>query len=261
MNKKRLCLLLAVLLCAACGTHALAAGNETEIIGQFIPIGGAPAQPGGGSGGSGGNGGGGGSVSGTEPESDNPEETPAEHPSARFTDVDQTKWYVAAIDFVVERGLMDGVGDGQFAPEANLSRAMIVQILYNLEERPAVSGGTTFSDVEDGRWYSAAIRWASANRIVDGYDDGRYQPNADITREQLVTILCRYEKYKGKTAAAAGDTSIFSDAADTSAYARESLSWAVGAGIVNGYDDGTVQPKGTATRAEVAQVMMNYLMK
>ena len=191
-----------------------------------------------------------------------PTSEPSPQPSPQpvtFTDVPEGKWYAAAVSYVAAQGVMNGNGDGTFSPDRRLNRAMLVQILYNLEDRPNVSGSAPFSDVPEGKWYADAVAWASACGLVQGYEDGTYAPERDITREQMVTILWRYARYKGEDVSASGSLSGFSDADRVSSYALDALLWAVARGVVRGNDDGTLDPRGTATRAQVAQIMMNYL--
>ncbi len=120
-----------------------------------------------------------------------------------FSDVNPDAWYYEAVCFVSARGIMNGNGDGSFSPDSKLTRAMIVQILYNLEGRPSATTGNQFSDVVPDKWYASAVSWAVSSGLVEGYD-GRFDPDKDITREQLVTILRRYSVYLGKNAIPAG---------------------------------------------------------
>jgi hypothetical protein len=138
---------------------------------------------------------------------------------------------------------------------------MMVQILYNLEGTPKVSGGGGFSDVPAGAWFADAISWATTNEIVLGYGDGTFGPNDSITREQMTAILFRYAKYKGYDTSVGNDTNILSydDAFDISEYAFPAMQWACGAGIIYGRTASTLAPKGTATRAEVAAIITRFI--
>lgn len=174
-----------------------------------------------------------------------------------FTDVTEGTWYYDAVKFANKNSLMNGIGNGRFAPNANLSRAMLAQILYNKEGTPGVSNTSVFADVASGTWYTNAVAWASANGIVNGYGNGRFGPNNNITREQLAVMLWRYA---GKPAATAKGLR-FSDANKASEYALEALYWAVENGIINGKGGGILAPTGQATRAEAAQMLKNFMEK
>jgi len=178
-------------------------------------------------------------------------------PSRDFTDIDTSLWYHNAIDFVLNNGIMHGMGDKLFAPDAALSRAMMVQILYNMEGRPSYNVQNNFTDI-DGHWSADAVLWAGENNIVEGYEDGSFRPETDLSREQMAAVLCRYARYKGVDTSTQGDLNVFVDGSLTSDWAAESMRWAVAVGIVNGTGDGMLSPLGSATRAHVAQIMTNY---
>ena len=129
-----------------------------------------------------------------------------------------------------------------------------------MEGEPAVSSDTGFTDVEDGAWYTEAVRWAAANEIVNGYGDGRFGPNDDLTREQLAAILCRYARSRGEDTSAGELKPLngYSDAAEISDWAVRSFRWAVDAGIINGVGDGKLSPAAKAVRAQVATMLMRY---
>ena len=175
-----------------------------------------------------------------------------------YSDVSASAWYADAVAYVTDNGMMQG-NAGRFMPNDNLDRAMMAQILYNLEDNPAVSGGSAFGDVGSGSWYADAVAWASANSVITGYDNGNYGPNDSITREQMALMLYRYAALKGydTTQSGAGLTG-FADAESVSSWASEAMTWAVNAGVINGKDGNRLDPQGTATRAEVAQVLMNF---
>ena len=138
------------------------------------------------------------------------------------------------------------------------TRGMIVTLLYRPENEPAVSGAIAFEDVAAGEYYYDAVSWAGANSIVNGYDEDTFGPNNAITREQMATILYRYCQYKGYDVTATGDLSQFTDSNETADWAKTALVWAVEHGLMEGNGDGTINPAGTATRAEVAQMLMNF---
>ena len=178
---------------------------------------------------------------------------------AYFTDVFSSAWYFNAVSETVADGIMQGVGGQLFAPEATLTRAMLTQIIYNMEGKPSYTASGSFSDVAAGSWYYDAITWAAEKGIVMGYGGGRFGPNDNITREQLVTIFYRYVgEHRGMDVSAVSDLSSYSDVSAISAYAREAMGWAVGAGLISGLGDGRLAPTGLATRAQVAQVYLNY---
>lgn len=184
-------------------------------------------------------------------------------PMAAFTDVDLHAWYHDGVHYCVEYGLMSGYGHGVFGPNNSLSRGMLVQILYNLEGRPATSGKGMFEDVPDGAWYSDAVNWAASRGIVGGYGNGMYGPEDSITREQLAAILYRYAQYKEYDVSVGEDTNILSytDAMEISEYAVPAMQWACGAGIIGGVTTSTLLPEGTATRAQVATMLMRFADK
>ena len=183
-------------------------------------------------------------------------------PSAPFKDVDTGKWYHVSIDYVLTHSIMNGVSGTSFAPNSNLTRGMLVQILFNLEGKPQ-SASASFSDVKVDAWYAKAVGWAAANKVVTGYADDTFRPNAAVTREQAAAILYRYAQSKGIDVSVGEDTNILSyaDALQASEYAIPALQWAVGAGVLNGKSDNLLAPTGTATRAEIAAIMQRWCEK
>lgn len=175
-----------------------------------------------------------------------------------FTDVSEGDWFYDPVCYVYSQGLMTGTSATTFEPNISLSRAMLVAVLHRLEGSPAASAGD-FTDVADGDWYAEAVNWAASVGVVNGFDDGTFQPNAAITREQMAAILRNYAAYKGLDVSASGDLANYSDAASVSDWAKESIQWAVGSGLLGGYEDGTLRPQGTTTRAEVASVLQRAL--
>ena len=180
-------------------------------------------------------------------------------PSAPFTDVDTAKWYHLSIDYVLTHKMMNGVSSRAFAPNANLTRGMLVQILYNLEGKPKGTAAN-FSDVQADAWYAEAVGWAASSKVVTGYADGTFRPNAAVTREQAAAILYRYAQSKGIDVSVGENTNILSyvDVQQASEYAIPALQWAVGAGVLNGKNGGRLAPTGTATRAEIAAIMQRW---
>ena len=175
-----------------------------------------------------------------------------------FTDVSDSDWFYDPVCYVYSQGLMTGTSATTFEPNTSLSRAMLVAVLHRLEGSPAASG-SDFTDVAEGDWYAQAVNWAASVGVVNGFDDGTFQPNAAITREQMAAILRNYAAYKGLDVTAADDLANYSDASSVSDWAKESIQWAVGSGLLGGYEDGTLRPQGTTTRAEVASVLQRAL--
>ena len=181
-----------------------------------------------------------------------------EAPDLPFSDVTESDWFYDAVTYAYENGLMDGVGAGLFAPNSETTRAQLVTILYRLAGQPAPSGDSGFSDVETGTWYTDAVAWAAQNGIVNGVSDTQFAPGDDITREQLAVILYRYATYQGYDVSQRADLSGFVDAGTISTYAQEALSWANAQGLVLGFEDDSLRPQGTATRAQIAAVLMRF---
>ena len=176
-----------------------------------------------------------------------------------FADVSGSDWFYNDVRYVYEKGIMDGTGADRFSPNAPLTRAMIVTILYRMAGSPSVSGSSDFTDVAAGKWFAKAVAWAAANGIVNGYGSGLFGPNDPVTREQLAAILYRYAVYGGMTAVTLEENlGGFADTAQLSAYAIQAMNWAVGQGLINGSDSNLV-PKAQATRAQVAAIIHRYL--
>ena len=155
---------------------------------------------------------------------------------------------------------MNSVGNDRFEPSGTTSRGMIVTMLYRMEGEPASDYAMTFRDVEDGKWYAEAVRWAADNGIVNGYSDDAFGPNDPVTREQIVTILLRYARYKGVDTEAGELKPLegFDDTRDISDWAVKAFRWAVDAGIIQGTGGGKISPKLDASRAQVATMLMRY---
>lgn len=182
-----------------------------------------------------------------------PSPKPWENP---FPDVSDTEWYIEAIEFVCKQGLMAGYANGKFGPNDSLSRAQFAQLLYNKEGRPSGSVTGKFTDVAPEQWYAGAISWAASKGIVGGYGNGKFGPNDPITREQLAAMLWRY----AGSPEPANTTLEYKDADKASSYARQALCWATEKGIVGGKPGKILDPKGEATRAEAAQMVMKYIV-
>ena len=176
-----------------------------------------------------------------------------------FPDVTEGDWFYDAVRYAYETGLMDGVGDNLFAPNSETTRAQLVTILYRLAGEPEPGGDSGFSDVAAGTWYTDAVAWAAQNGIVNGVSDTEFAPGDDITREQLAAILYRYAACQGYDVSQRADLSGFGDASSISGYAQEALSWAHAQGLVLGFEDGSLRPQGTASRAQIAAVLMRFL--
>ena len=180
-------------------------------------------------------------------------------PSTNFTDVEENGWYHTGVDFMVRNGFMNGVADDAFDVDGNLTRAQLVTILYRIAGEPESTATNPFADVADGQWYTNAVIWAAENGIVKGVNTTTFAPNDQITREQIATILFRYakaEKVEGKLAG-------FPDAGKVSDYAADAMAWAVEQGLINGISESDgktyLAPQETATRAQIAVILMRYL--
>lgn len=176
-----------------------------------------------------------------------------------FTDVKETDWFYEAVKYAYEQGLMEGTAANTFAPLATTSRGMMVTLLWRLAGEPQVDYAMTFGDVESGSWYTEAVRWAASEQIVGGYSDTVFAPGDAITREQLAAILYRYAEYAQRDTSARGDLSGYTDGAQVSSWARDAVEWAAGTGLLTGKGAGVLDPGGTATRAEVATMLMRFV--
>lgn len=174
-----------------------------------------------------------------------------------FTDVHETDWFYNDVLFVYEEGLFAGTSDTTFSPNAAMTRAMLVTVLYRLEGEPAVSGRSGFSDVTFNSYYEDAVTWAANNGIVNGTSTSTFSPNANVTREQMAAILYRYTQYKQYNTAANSSLNSFSDHASVSGYAVMPLQWAVAEKLVNG-SNGKLMPTGNASRAQVAAILHRF---
>lgn len=185
---------------------------------------------------------------------------PASKPEVKlpFTDVSTSDWFYDDVAFVYENGLFSGTDSRSFSPNASMTRAMLVTVLYRLEGEPTVTGRSSFTDVRSGAYYEKAVIWAAANGIVTGTDSTSFSPGAKVTREQLAAILYRYAQYRKLDTDASAKLNSFTDADSVSAYASEALGWAVSESLINGAS-GKLMPKGDATRAQVAAILHRFV--
>ena len=175
-----------------------------------------------------------------------------------FTDVNDSNWFAGAVKYVVSHNLFNGTGDGTtFSPNMAMSRAMLVTVLYRYEGEPASSGENVFSDVPNASWYTNAVVWASENGIVTG-SNGKFMPNDPVSREQIATILFRYTQKQGKDTSNRADLTVFPDGDLVSGWAKDAMQWAVAEKLISGNTKGELMPKGNASRAEVATILMRF---
>lgn len=178
-------------------------------------------------------------------------------PSDHLTDVEEDGWYHDAVDYVVEHGIMEGMSPTTFAPRRELTRAEVVQVLYNLEGRPDVTGENIFTDTAK-HWAVDPITWAATTGVVDGYGDDTFRPNNPVSRQEFAQMLYRYAKYKGYDLAAEGDLSQFPDSGKIGEWAEVAMKWANGEGLIQGHENGTIDPTGTTIRAQAASILMRF---
>ena len=166
-------------------------------------------------------------------------------------------WYYDAVQYVYENGMMNGISETAFGPDVTTSRAMIVTILYRLENEPETPAAG-FTDVAAGTYYADAVAWAAANGIVTGVSETVFAPDNAITREQMAAILYRYAQFKGWDVTAGSGLSAYADASRISVYAVEAMRWANAEGLITGVTDTALEPQGSATRAQVATILMRF---
>ena len=176
-----------------------------------------------------------------------------------FTDVSETDWFYDAVRFAHENGLMVGTGDTAFSPQVNISRGMVVTILWRLEGKPETVKPITFTDVQEGKWYYKAVAWAADKGIVGGYSADKFGPDDAITREQMAKILYVYADYKNYDVSARKDLSAFTDS--PSAWARDSVQWAVAESLIQGKDGGLLDSKSGTKRCECAAILQRFIAK
>ena len=202
---------------------------------------------------------GGGSSGGSSSTTSESETEENDESTLDFSDVAEDNWYFDAVKFVVNNGLFNGVSNKGFEPQTNMTRGMLVTVLYRMEEKPDISDiNSNFSDVVMDSWYEDAVNWASNNGVVNGYENGKFGPNDYITREQIVAILYRYCELKSYDITVKGDVSAYSDSGDIHDYALIPIKWALGNGLLSGRGNGVLAPSGNATRAEVATIIMRF---
>ena len=177
--------------------------------------------------------------------------------NVRFHDVPDSSWYADAVQYVYENGMMNGTSETMFSPDETTTRAMIVTILHRLENEPAAAS-SDFTDVAAGSYYADAVAWTAANGIVNGVNETSFAPDNPITREQLAAILYRYAQYKGYDVTADGSLDAYTDAAQISNYAAAAMQWANAEGLLTGVTATTLNPQGSATRAQVATILMRF---
>ena len=178
-----------------------------------------------------------------------------------FTDTTKGTWYQGAVEYVYRNGIMTGTSATTFQPNGTLSRAMAVQIFYNLEGQPDISDenlGYPYEDVNAQAWYGDAVYWARLTGVATGYGDGTFQPGDSITRQEFAQMLYNYAKHKGYDLTAAGDLSTFPDSNTVADWAEIAMEWANGNGLINGHDDGTIDAAGAGTRAQAASILMRF---
>ena len=178
-------------------------------------------------------------------------------PSYYLTDITKGEWYHAAVDYVVKQGIMAGTSATTFDPNGKLTRAMAVQILYNLEGQPIVTGTTSFAD-STAHWAATPIAWAEQTGVVDGYEDNTFRPENNVTRQEFAQMLYNYAAYKGFDLTAKGDLSQFTDGDSVREWAVTAMSWANGNALINGHDDGILEPGGTTIRAQATSILMRF---
>ncbi len=200
-------------------------------------------------------------IEGPDNPTDPDEPTPPAEWENPFDDVEEPDWFYGAVKYVEETGLFRGVTETTFAPDASLTRAMLVTVLWRAEGQPVVNYLMTFTDVDAGAYYGEAVRWAASEGIVKGYSDEAFTPDNLITREQFAAIMQRYAEYKGIETSEIDDLSQFTDAGDVSGWALGNMQWAVGTGLITGRNDGSLDPQGSTTRAEAAAILQRFLEK
>ena len=179
-------------------------------------------------------------------------------PTLPFRDVAAHKWFYNAVKWAYGTGLITGTSDTTFSPDSSMTRGMLVTVLYRAEGRPAVTGSNKFPDVLKGKYYEKGVVWASSEGIVSGYTNGKFGPDDSITREQLAKVLYRYAEYKGYDVSAKANLNGFNDASSVASYAKAYMQWAVAEGLIKG-SNGSLNPKGEATRAEIAAILKRFV--
>ncbi|MGM9622561.1 MAG: S-layer homology domain-containing protein, partial [Butyricicoccus porcorum] len=175
-----------------------------------------------------------------------------------FTDVSKDAWYYDAVVNAYQNKLFSGMSETTFGPDITMSRGMFVQVLYSMAGKPEVSGEMAFTDVKTDDWYCDAVKWAEQNGIAAGTGDGKFSPNASVTREQAAALMKKVAEKMGKDTSARADLSKYTDANRVSDWAKDAVSWAAASDIMTGTGTTTLSPRSNATRAQVAQIMMRF---
>jgi hypothetical protein len=181
------------------------------------------------------------------------------YPAGRYADVPEDSWYFDAVLAMGQRGYMTGVSETEFAPDSSTTRAMLVTLLHRIEGAPAPGEAPAFEDVEAGKWYTDAVAWAAETGLVNGYDEHTFGVSDPITREQMATILCRYAAWKGEDVHSDQGLEHFADANEISAWALDSVRWAVERELLRGVSENEFSPQGSAARAQIAVLLDRYL--
>jgi len=176
-----------------------------------------------------------------------------------FTDVKSTDWFFDSVKYVADNKLMNGVSETEFAPDNTLTRAMLVTVLYRNAGEPATNRSIPFADVDMGAYYANAVSWAKQNGIVSGVTENEFAPDANITREQIATILFRYAQLNGMETMTLEENLHFADSTDISEFAISAMNWAVGKDLIKGKTTSTLNPKDNATRAEIAAILQRFI--
>ena len=195
-------------------------------------------------------------------EDDNKPGTPGHNcPSLKFSDLDITQWYHLDTDYVIENDIFRGTTESTFTPNGNITRAMMITVLYRAEGEPEVTGETTFEDIDENAYYAKAVVWGQQNGIIKGYSETEYAPEQDILREQIAAIMHRHAQYKGYDVSVGENTNILSydDFDSISEYAIPSMQWAVGSGMIKGRTESTLNPDAFATRVEIAAMLHRFI--
>lgn len=177
-----------------------------------------------------------------------------------FTDLGENQWYESAVRYAYTHGIMQGTSGTNFLPTKPLTRAEVAQVLYNIEGQPEVNGTTSFAD-STAHWAKTPIAWAESTGVVSGYEDGTFRPDEPVTRQEFAQMLYNYAAYKGYDLTAEGDLSRFPDGSEVQEWALPAMAWANGNELINGHDDGTLEPAGTTTRAQAASILMRFDQK
>ena len=182
----------------------------------------------------------------------------AADPCAAYRDIDRSKWYHIAVDYCLEKGYMAGTSSTTFVPAGSVTRGMAITVIYAMAGKPPCGGiGISYQDLT-ANWYVPAVTWAADSGVAKGYSDTRFGPNEKVTREQLAVMFLAYAKWRGANVSASADLSKFKDQSQVSTWASNAMRWAVGSGLISGRSNNSLAPKGTATRAELSQIIYKF---